>query len=135
MPNNQDTNVKLLPGGYQLCKPAYPMCEASKNTWVIRGGNNAPFSGSHGYVHNAMADAFAAAMNAPTPREQELEAQNKALSAKVEVTKGVLDEYLEAQAAYEQFDATTSLAEKVVARKRYEAALTLLKTLQDALKR
>jgi hypothetical protein len=63
-----------------------------------------------------------AKLNTPTPREQELEAQNKALSAKVEVTKGVLDEVINT------LDWVDDCPKEVA------SCLTLLKTLQDALK-
>jgi hypothetical protein len=48
--------------------------------WVITRQNGKPL----GYVKSKVVDAFVAAMNAPTPREQELEAQNKALWELVE---------------------------------------------------
>ena len=72
MPNNQDA-VKLLPlpQGYSIygnANEGYRICASNGNQF--------------GMIMDSQGDllpAFAAAMNAPTPREQELEAQNKAL--------------------------------------------------------
>ena len=76
MPNNQDAVKTLtLPDGYYI---------ETMNVGSM-GGFNVEFFDANGgcFATGEMAEpeAFAEAMNAPTPREQELESQNKALIA------------------------------------------------------
>ena len=59
--NNQD--VKTLPWPENIVADRHPVSEK----WVLH------------YLTDAQAQACLSVMNAPTPREQELEAQNKAL--------------------------------------------------------
>jgi len=82
MPDNQDA-VKLLP----LCGGYY---------WKETGslGIGAVYSPEHKVVATCMtsreAQKYSDTMNAPTPREQQLEAQNKALWELVGECEGVL---------------------------------------------
>ncbi len=72
MPNNQDA-VKLLPKGYWIeGRSIYKEDEGR-----IHVARFTTFSNRE--ANQDVVNDFAAAMNAPTPREQELEAQNKAL--------------------------------------------------------
>ncbi len=80
MPNNQDT-LKLLP------LPAWGYCARLEqgtgvDNWFLhwplkRGSSHTYYSAL--FCSQEQAEQLAAAINTPTPREQELEAQNKAL--------------------------------------------------------
>jgi hypothetical protein len=85
MPNNQDA-VKLLPlrGGWHFTKEG--------DDYYLTSPEGSYSNGYSASYTLDMANAFAAAMNTPTPREQELEAQNKALWELVEQCNTALRE-------------------------------------------